>query len=149
MRLKKRSGLSFEKIAAELGVKRGGLPRYFQPDYRPDGTLALPKAIEFARVFAGRGKPPITQDEVLALTGLPEVEMSDEVAAPLTLPVATAIVDVLGRIILGGQEPAPGGVVSAAQVLRDLSEVYRSAPEARGDPAQTRGVLLALTQRSG
>lgn len=87
--LRQRSGLSLSETARAMG-KAGpsSIQRYFL-DYR-EPTLDLRIAREFARAWVGRGTPPITEAEVLALAGitvatntpLPETNVSSPLPAP-------------------------------------------------------------------
>ncbi len=69
--LKTRSGLSLDAIAIAAGYKgRSGVQSFFNAAYELplDGRVAT----KIADALDGKGTPPITRAEVMALTGIPE-----------------------------------------------------------------------------
>lgn len=120
--LRQRSGLSLSQTARAMG-KAGpsSIQRYFL-DYR-DETLDLRIAREFAAAWVGRGNPPITEQEVLALAGvgaptaaLPQTNVSGPIPAPspVTMPLD---VPVMGTAVggSGGDFTFNNGVVDYAR----------------------------------
>jgi hypothetical protein len=67
----KRSGYrSVTEIAKAGGWKgRSSIQRYFSAEEFKSEWLSLPVARQFVKAFKDRGKPPITEEEVLALAG--------------------------------------------------------------------------------
>ena len=69
-RLWMRSGLSMQELALAAGYKAAsGIQRYLDPAHAK--PLAVDLARRLAETLAGRGLPPITEAEVLALAGYP------------------------------------------------------------------------------
>lgn len=70
-KLRKRAGYSMEELAQEIGYKKAsGYQRYeSDTDYKRD-RIGVGMAEKLAAALVGRGKPPITEDEVLALAGI-------------------------------------------------------------------------------
>ncbi len=67
--LRERAGLSLRALAAQSGyAAASSIQRYADPAF--DGALGVDVATRFADAMVGRGDPPITRVEVLALTGL-------------------------------------------------------------------------------
>ncbi|WP_428968250.1 S24 family peptidase [Sphingomonas sp. Xoc002] len=68
-RLRLRSGLSVRDLAVAAGYNHGsGVQRYLDPAY--DKRLPVEVADRLASALVGKGDPPITRDEVIALTGI-------------------------------------------------------------------------------
>lgn len=68
--LLKRAGISMERLARDMGFAHAsGIQRYLSDAY-PKERLDLEIAQKFARGLTGRGVPPITEAEVMALTGI-------------------------------------------------------------------------------
>lgn len=66
--LRKRSGLSMEKIAQAMGLAgRSSVQRFFDATL---DRLDITDAIKLADALAGQGKPPIDRQEVISLSGL-------------------------------------------------------------------------------
>ncbi len=70
--LKDRSGLSLAEIARQAGYKApSSIQKMFREDYAPP-TLPTAPAMKLVLALAGRGSPPITTADVLALTNTEE-----------------------------------------------------------------------------
>ncbi len=68
--LLKRAGISMERLARDMGFAHAsGIQRYLSDAY-PKERLDLEIAQKFARGLMGRGLPPITEAEVMSLTGI-------------------------------------------------------------------------------
>jgi SOS-response transcriptional repressor LexA len=68
MALKARSGLPLEEIASKMGFRRASsVQRYFSADDFRGQYLKLETAQKFAEVLVGRGDPPISESDVMAL----------------------------------------------------------------------------------
>lgn len=68
--LLKRAGISMERLARDMGYAHAsGIQRYLSDTY-PKDRLDLDIAAKFARGLVGRGVPPITEAEVMSLTGI-------------------------------------------------------------------------------
>lgn len=69
--LKSRANMSVRDIALAAGYKTAsGVQRFFEPSIDEQGPISLKIAVKLADAFVGRGTPPITADEVMALTGI-------------------------------------------------------------------------------
>ena len=143
-RLKDRSGLSLQDIADRMEMKRATVQRYFDPDYRVDGVLDVDLALKLATALVGEGEPAISKDDLLDLTGLPQVGARGESYTPLSYEVAEAMAETVARLALGGKDPPVDVVEAIAKTLTSLTALYESEPEARLDPNQTRGALKVL-----
>lgn len=140
--------MSLQDIADALDSKRATVQRYFKDEYQEGGTLPVPLAMKLAVAFAGKGEPPITKDEVLDLTGLPQV--ADERGghyAQLPYEVVEAMAETAARLALRGQEPPADVVEAITRTLSELSALYEHDPSARHDAGQTRGALKVLSRR--
>lgn len=88
-KLVRRAGVSMERLARDMGYSHAsGIQRYLSEGYTKE-RLDLEIAMKFAKALAGKGEPPITEAEVLALTGLhqlslpaPNADLTTAVAAP-------------------------------------------------------------------
>lgn len=66
--LKRRAGMSLEAIAAAAGYKgRSSVQNFFSPAF--EKPLEMEAAHKLASAFEGKGSPPISRNEVMALTG--------------------------------------------------------------------------------
>lgn len=142
--LKERSGMSLQDIADAMKMKRPTVQRYFKEDYRPSEPLPLGLAIELAAAMEGKGNPPIAREEILDLTGLPQVAPPAPGPDPLPYEIAEAMAETAAKIALEGREPPRDIVESIAKTLTALFQLYASEPSARRDVALTRGALSAL-----
>ena len=105
--LLRRSGMNQAETARAMGKKApSSIQRYFL-DYR-HSTLNLAIAKEFARAWAGKGSPPITEAEILALAGIgaslpaPPPETNVSPPLPASLPAVMPLdVPVMGTAIGG------------------------------------------------
>jgi transcriptional regulator with XRE-family HTH domain len=76
-RLRERSKLSMKAIAKALGFKgASSYQRYENPDQFTKQHLPLQMAKTLAELFAGKGTPPISKEEVLVLAGLEDLSTS-------------------------------------------------------------------------
>jgi phage repressor protein C with HTH and peptisase S24 domain len=76
--LRERSGLSMAEIARAVGYRgASSYQRYEDPELFPKKYLPLDLAEKLARALAGRGSPPISREEVMAMAGrnMPEPRM--------------------------------------------------------------------------
>jgi phage repressor protein C with HTH and peptisase S24 domain len=66
--LKVRAGLSLDDIARRGGYsRRSSVQAYFNPQY--EGPLSQKAAAKLVKALTGLGNPPITEEEILTLTG--------------------------------------------------------------------------------
>lgn len=97
--LLKRAGVSMERLARDMRYAHAnGIQRYLSDAY-PKDRLDLDIALKFARGLVGRGVPPITEAEVMSLTGIeqllpptnvtraPDHELPRPNSLPLDVPV--------------------------------------------------------------
>lgn len=71
--LTRRAGLSMERLARAMGYSHAsGIQRYLSDNYSRE-RLDLDIALKFVRGLAGRGVPPITETEILRLTGIEQL----------------------------------------------------------------------------
>ncbi len=69
--LRDRAGLSMDALAREIGYRAAsGYQRYESAEHYRRKYLPVELVHKLANVLVGRGRPPITRDEVLALAGL-------------------------------------------------------------------------------
>ncbi len=67
--LRERSGLSLASVAERAGYRNASsIQKLFRADYSPTG-LSLKVADKLSAAFVGLGEPPISEEEVLSLTG--------------------------------------------------------------------------------
>lgn len=72
----RRAGLSFDRFARESGFARASsVQRYLEWER---GFLPFDKVERFARTLVGRGEPPITREEVYALSGVNPVPLPSQ-----------------------------------------------------------------------
>ena len=94
-KLRKRAGLSLDRFAKAAGFSgSSSVQRYFEDDYG-EPTLRLETARRFAKALVGRGTPPISEAEVLALAGVgvalpPVTAPLSELSPPNDLPAHLA-----------------------------------------------------------
>lgn len=70
-KLRERAGLSMDRLARECGYKgASSYQRYENADQYTRPLLPVPLAVKIAAALAGRGEPPVTREEVLALAGV-------------------------------------------------------------------------------
>lgn len=85
--LRKRAKMSMGETAKALGYKgASGYQRYEDPDLYTKDVLPLHLVWKLVNVWAGKGSPPITREEILMLAGLtgltePQARALDEHAA--------------------------------------------------------------------
>ena len=75
-----RAGYSFDKFARATGFAgASSVQRYLDWDR---GFLPIDKVERFARELVGKGEPPISREEVYALSGVEPVPLSDAPSEP-------------------------------------------------------------------
>jgi transcriptional regulator with XRE-family HTH domain len=84
-RLKARAGMTLDDIATESGYRgRSSIQRYFDPGYDP-GYLDYRIARNLAKALRGKGNPPISDQDLLALAGVSAAELPALFAPPREL----------------------------------------------------------------
>jgi hypothetical protein len=150
-RLRARSGLSLEKLAKAAGYRgRSSVQRFFEPAY--DKHLPADVAQQLLLAMEGKGEPPISPQEVFALTGInfisaerhiftPGETVRNVVALPRDVPIyGTA---------LGGEasfDKAGGpGRIRVEQATLDQAEVigYLRRPPALEGRNDVYGVFIS------
>lgn len=147
--LKERSGRSLNDIAVDMGVPRSTIQYKFEEGYRSSAGqyLDLEDAIEIGKTLIGYGNPPITQDEIFALTALPEVGGAK--VMPLSRDVSEVMAEIFAQVLSGRQKPNADAVAALAHIIEEMSVYFQHVPSARTDAAEARGALRLLAQRAG
>lgn len=139
--------LSVRAFAEELGFASHTSYAYYEDDFKED-RLSLEMAQKVAKALVGRGDPPITEAEVLALAGLPApivLTQTDRIEStsrlyPPTVGVMPIDVPVMGTAV--------GGSVGDFQ-LNALGSTFTpvDAQPARQRETQRIAALMAWPER--
>jgi hypothetical protein len=144
--LRARAGMSLGEVATALGRPRSSIQKFFEVDYRPGGLLDLEDAITFIGLFCGRGKPPITHDDLMNLTALPMAPQRQEGGpSPLPRQVALVMARSFAMIAQGGREPTEDVTEALGRMIQELSLLHQRDPAMRSDAGRTQGALDLLT----
>jgi phage repressor protein C with HTH and peptisase S24 domain len=109
-RLRERAGMSMDRLARECGYKgASSYQRYENESMFGKPWLPLPLVSKVADVLAGRGDPPVSREEVLALAGLREAGAGATAKPPAALAAQ-------GEVELAKASELPGNNA----FLRDL-----------------------------
>lgn len=128
--LRARSGLSMEKVAKAMNLAgRSSVQRFFDPSLE---RISIDDAVKLSEVLADRGSPPITREEVMALTGIRsvfEVAPNNELAPKyMDLPSDVPVYGTAMGTYLSGDE----GVVAIEQAFIDYAETVDHLPRPPG-----------------
>ena len=141
--LMKRAELTQEAFAKALGYSfASGISRYLDPAHYGDKPLPYAWAKRAAEVLRGRGSPPITDAEVLALSDLPETAAPGGVDLDMLALAASAIQGELKRI---GGHLDPGDYGRAVAQVYDMLVARAKAPEQ--DAPLVAGTVVSMLRR--
>lgn len=101
--IRRRSGLSGNQVAKAAGYKHGsGYYRLEQEESQGDRPIAHESIRRLIPVFRGRGTPPITIDELLAISDGAAVNDTSSAASNIRATVAATVEEATNRVVSGG-----------------------------------------------
>lgn len=127
--IRRRSGLSGNEVAKAAGYKHGsGYYRLEQEEAQGDRPIAHESILRLIPVFRGRGSPPITIDELLAISDGAAVRDTGSASGAVRATVAATVEEAANRVV-------SGGVVRAVVRIEDGVFVDPSKPRDYGPSA--------------
>lgn len=149
--LRARSGMTLDAVANDAGYsRRSSIQRYFHRDYDAK-RLPYEIALKLTKALAGKGNPPIKEEEVLALSGVIGAQSLTIVKTPAELERTSRLpndIPIYGTA-LGSQrkvDSAGGtGSLSVEQAELNTSEVlgYKRRPSALEGQDSVYGVYVS------